>query len=438
MKKIITFALSLLLGMPSFAQSLVNEADYRETVTVSLDEARAYAVQNNRSLQNADFEVQMAHAQRWQAIASMLPQADMSMTYQNMCGYEMNMSGFKIPMNPNGTISITASIALNGQMVVGALLSNIAIEMQEINNKKTEADLIADVESMYITALAMEETIGLLDSSKTNLQELYKTIAGAVAVGAAEQTEADQIEVQVASLDNTINSTRRSVEIIYNSLALSLGCGPERRLVLTDKLDDLLKIDDAVALLKTDFDITNNYQYQLAEKNVELANHNVVMAAMAYVPTLSAYYQYSAKTYFNKDAGMNMTPPNVIGVTLSVPLWTSGAKAAAVHEKKIAKFEAENQRDDARDALLLSYRQSRYNLISAYENFDTQKKNIEVMQRVMTSTSNKYQYGMASAFDLTNASTNLLTAHSNYVQAILTLVSAQADMKKILDKTIVK
>lgn len=434
-KRFLSLMLGLLVGAVGvMGQNHENEAlSYSEEMPVSLSDATRYALQHNHDLRNASLDVKVAEAQRWQTIAAMLPQADMQMVYQDMCGYEMNMQGFSIPMNPNGTMSINATIALNGQMVVGALLSNIAVDMQRINRDERELSLVVDVENMYLTILAMEKTLALLDSSEINMNALYQITKSAVEVGAAEQTDADQLEVQVASIESSRKSTQRSIEMLYNSLAFSMGVGSDVRLVLTDKLDDVLNIEAAVNLLHADFDITKNNTYKLAEKNLELAEKNVIMAGMAYIPTLSAYYQYSAKTYFGEDEGMNMTPPNVVGVTLSVPLWSSGKRAAGVHEKRIAKAQAENDLANSKDAIELSYRQAKYNLINAYENYEIQKKNIEVTDRVMKSTGNKYQYGIVSSLDLTTANTNLLNANSNYIQAIVTLLNAQMALKNLLD-----
>ena len=434
-KRFLSLVLGFLVGITGMTgQNQENEViTYSEEMSVSLQEATQYALQHNHNLRNASLDVKIAEAQRWQTIAAMLPQADMQMVYQNMCGYEMNMKGFSIPMNPNGTMSVNASIALNGQMVVGALLNNVAVDMQRINRDEKEVSLVVDVENMYLTILAMEKTLAVLDSSKANLSALYQMTAGAVEVGAAEQTDADQLEVQVASLESSIKSTQRSIALLYNSLAYSMGVGSDVRIVLTDKLEDVLNVEAAVNLLHADFDITKNNTYKLAEKNLELAEKNVIMAGMAYIPTLSAYYQYSAKTYFGEDEGMNMTPPNVVGVTLSVPLWSSGKRAAGVHEKRIARTQAENTLADSKDAIELAYRQAKYNLINAYENYDIQRKNIDVTDRVMKSTSNKYQYGRVSALDLTTANTNLLNANSNYIQAIVTLLNAQMALKNLLD-----
>lgn len=423
--------ITVLLSMVVLSLAVLAQQD--DVLSLSLDEAREMALKQNRTLQNASYEVQKAHAQRWQSIAAMLPQVDLNLTYTSMCGYEMKISGMSIPMNPNGTMGLQTSVAINGQMVVATLLNNIAIDMQNINRRNAELDLVVDVETMYLTILAMEKTTNLLDSCVMNLRQLYKLTTAAVEVGAAEQTDADQIEVQVAQMENTLSNQRRALEVAYNSLAFTVGAGSHCRLTLTDKLEDVLTVDEAVALLKHDFNVRENYSYQLAEKNVELAKKNEVLAGMAYVPTLSAYHQYSAKSYFGKDEGMNMTPPNTIGVTLAVPIWSSGKRAAGVHEKKIARLEAENELADAKDQLEISYNQLKYNLITAYENFETQSKSVEVMKRVMASTANKYKYGTASSFDLTNASTNLLNAHTNYIQAILTLLNSQKALKQLLE-----
>ena len=410
------------------------KADSIERLELTLEEAQDYAVENNRSLQNASLQVRQAYAARWQTIATMLPQVNASLDYSDMCGYVMDLGAFPIAMPASGTIGITASIALSGSQIMGALLNNLSIEMNSITEKKSESDLRNTTSYIYMSILAMEETVGLLDNNLKNLQKLYEMTQHSVLVGVAEQTDADQISVQVSGMENQINTTKRSLEMLYNSLALQLGCGVEKEIVLTQTLDDLLDSESMVSLLHTDFDLERNYDYQLLKKNTELSKKQITLAAMDYVPTLSAYYQYSAKKYFSDEMTMNMTPPNAIGVTLSVPIWSSGQRAAAITEKKLAYRAAQNTMDDTEDQLLVQDRQLRYNLASSYENYTTQKKNIEVSQKVFDNISNKFEHGYASSLEVTNASTTLLTAQSNYIQALLEMVNSHIELKKLLNE----
>ena len=53
--------------------------------------------------------------------------------------------------------------------------------------------------------------------------------------------------------------------------------------------------------------------------------------------------------------------------------------------------------------------------------------------RVIASTTKQFNPGAASNLDLVNASNDLITAQSSYVQAVLTLVNAQVELEKFLN-----
>ncbi|MBR6083650.1 MAG: TolC family protein, partial [Salinivirgaceae bacterium] len=45
----------------------------------------------------------------------------------------------------------------------------------------------------------------------------------------------------------------------------------------------------------------------------------------------------------------------------------------------------------------------------------------------------KYEQGVASSLEVTNAGTNLISAQSSYVQALMELVTAQIELEKLLN-----
>ena len=403
-----------------------------QTLRLSLAEAQQYAVEHNASMQNADLDMQKAELERWKTLSSMLPQVKAGIDYQNMCGYEMHMSGFSIPMNPSGTFSVTASMAFTGAMLVGTMLQDISKQMTDITRQQTEQSTRANVKNVYVSILVMEQTVGLLDSSLANLERLAATSQASVDVGAAEQVDADKLQVQVASMRNSINSTRRSLQALRNTMLLQLGADVNAQLELTTPVEDILNVDNAMQLLGQSFDISRNYNYQLLEQNEELAKKNVTMAWMNFSPTLSAYYQYSKKKYFGAE-GMNMTPPNMVGASLSVPIFTSGSNIAAIKSAKIALQETQNSRRQAEDGLRVQYNQLCYDLASALESYDIQRRNLDVTRRVFDNLTEKYNYGRASSLEVTNASTDIISAQSNYIQAVMSVISAQIELEKLLN-----
>lgn len=462
-----TFAkVVLLLAISAISLQSVR-AQEQTTLKLSLKEAQDYAVKHNYTMQNASLDVQKAEYTKWQTIASMLPQVKAGFDYQNMCGYEMVMgggggysslipdtiliggvpvpisipsngesetSGTVIPMNPSGTFSITASVALTGAQIVGIILNKIAKEMVDISYKQTEQNIRSQVKSVYVSILVMEDIVGLLDSSLANMERLEQTTQESVRAGAAEQIQADKLHVQVASLRNSINANRRSLQMLYNSLILQLGSDVKSRLALTTPLDDVLDINYLGQLTLGGFDIEKNYNYQLLQQNEQIAKRNVTMAYMDFTPTLSAYYQYSAKTYFGKDEGFNMTPPNMIGASISLPLFTSGSRYAKVKSAELDYTAALNSKQQAEDGLKVQYNQLCYDLVNAIETYQIQKDNLDVTKRVFNNTTEKYKYGRASNLEVTNASTDIITAQSNYIQAVMSVVSAEVALENLLGK----
>ncbi len=435
------------------------------TLRLSLEEAQKYAVEHNYTMQNASLELQKAEYSKWQTIASMLPQVKAGFDYQNMCGYEMVMGGggglgsmipdsitigdatvpisipnsggesggaTVIPMNPNGTFSITASVALTGAQIVGVMLNNIAQKMVDISHKQTEQNIRSQVRSVYVSTLVMEDIVGLLDSSLANMEQLERTTLESVRAGAAEQIQADKLHVQVASLRNSINANRRSLTMLYNSMILQLGADVNSKIELTTTLDEVLDINHLGQLTLGGFNIENNYNYQLLQRNEEVAKRNVTMAYMDFTPTITAYYQYSAKTYFGKDQGFNMTPPNMIGAGISLPLFSSGSRYAKVKSAQIDYNEALNSKQQAEDGLRVQYNQLCYDLVNAIETYQIQKDNLDVTKRVFDNTTEKFKYGHASNLEVTNASTDIITAQSNYIQAVMSVVSAEVALENLL------
>ena len=445
MKKILFLIPALVLSVTIMAEDHVmaaaksaesQKSNVGSPLSLSLKEAQDFAVKQNRSLKNASLAVQEAYAARWQTIASMLPQVDGSYSYSNYLGYSatLGMMGSEVKINmPNvGALGVTASVGINGQGIVGALLNNIAIDMKKISLEKSETELRGSVMGSYVSVLALQSISALLDSSLVNIQELETITQNAVNAGAAEQTSADQIRVRVNTLKNSINAQKRTIELATNSLKVLLDVPVETELVLTEDLDAVLSPERVLTLLAENFAIENNLNYKLLQKQLELAKTNVQMAGWAYGPTLSLAYNYTNQQYYG-EGGMRMTPPNVIQVSVRMPLWSSGKRAAGVVEKKIAYEEAKNTLSETSDNLSIQYRQLCFNLTNAYETYLNEKENIEVSQRVFASATNKYKYGASSNMELTNASNDLINAQSSYVQAILSLVNAQVELENFLN-----
>lgn len=443
-KKCVVFLLCL---TPMLVRSADNDSTLRQieqmllphysaTLSLSLHEAQQYAIQQNRTLQNASLEVKKAHAQRWQSIAAMLPQADgtfgKNIMYDNDWNEKTISLGMGEPQSMSPwTLGITVSEGINAQGIVGVLLNNIAIEMQEITFEQTEADLRGNVLVSYASALVLQDVAVLLDSSLINLKTLAEQTKRMVEVGAAEPIQYDQIVVKVNTLRNSVNAARRSYRLAVDALKALLNVPETTDLQLISTISDVLEPEQTLGILMENYNIRHNFNYQLLEKNVELAEKNVIMAGMAYLPTVSAFYKYTGQ--YGDNVFTMMSSPHTIGFTLAMPIWSSGKRASAITEKKIALQEAQNTLSQTADNLDIQYQNLRYTLLNNYETYLNARENNDVTVRVMKNVTNKFQWGASSSLEVTNASNDLISAQSTYVNAVLNLVQSAVDLEKFLN-----
>lgn len=389
------------------------------------------AIERNRTLENASIDVKIAQANKWQAIASLLPQVNASGNYNDMFGYRMDFGGMSIALPSSVSMGVTASVALSGAQVLNVAMSKISQQMSDISAQQTEQTVASQVKTLYYSALVADQTLDLLRSNLSEVQRLYEFSQQSVNVGASEQVSADQLMVQVASAKTAIKNAETSLEMLYNSLRLQLDLEPDVEIVLTDSLDQLLDVDAGLAIMNQQFNVDNNFNYQLLKKNVELARQQVALNKWSLAPTVSLAYQYSAKHNFGE--GMDMTPPNTMNIMLSVPIFSSLSTTKKIQSAKMSYQKQLNTLAETENSLQIQYRQLCYNLQNAHAKYVDQKQAVEVNKRVFDNIARKYEQGYSSALEMTNASTTLINSQSAYVQAILEFVNAQIELDNLLN-----
>ena len=428
------FFITLLTICPATAQALRQPSDPPAQLALTLQQAQEYALQHNRTIENASIDVLKAKAGKWQAIASMLPQVSATVDYSNYFGYHMDLGNFAISMPPYASLGINTAVGFTGAQVVALQVASISGKMADISLHKTERDICDQVKVLYYSALVTEESLKLLEKNLESIENLHKISLRSVEVGVAEQTDADQILVQAATLSNAISSTKRSLEMVYNSMRLMLNLDPDTEIILLQDLDNLINTEEAAELVAEPFDIDRNYDFQLLNKSVDLARKQISMTGWSNGPVMSVFHQYNTKKYFSDEMTMNMTPPNMLGVQLKVPIFGFGKTYAAVKDSRLAYKKQLNTLQDTELSLKVQHKQLVYNLTSALERCQTQQQSVDVAQKVFDNIALKYEHGIASSMEVTTSGTSLISAQSSYVQALMEMVNAQISLEKLLNR----
>jgi len=431
MKKISALLL-LLLMMTGYYRSFA-----QESLSLSLDAARQYAIDYNKVLKNASLAVDVADKVYWERISAGLPRVDATMDYTNFLGAEIeikfgeDMPPTKIPFKPTSNLSLTvAQLIFNGSYLVGLQAAKISRDMSETNFRRTELQIKEQVALAYYSVLVAEKSVDIIQQNLENIKDIYDKTNTMYKVGMAEITDVDQMSVQVTTLENAVKSLQRQVEMAYNLLRIQLGVTAETKLTLTESLEDIMARMDHLKTLTTPLELNENLDYKLMNSQQLISKKLVDMEVMSWVPTINGFYSNTQKIL---RPDFDMTPPNILGLQMNVPIFASGMRKAKWDQARINYEVTLNDKDLLTDQLLIQEKQLRFNLNTAIEQYESQKENVIVSKRVFDNLNLKYEQGLVSSLDLTTANSNYLQSETNYITATMQLLNADLALNKLLN-----
>jgi len=321
-------------------------------------------------------------------------------------------------------------LIFSGQYIVGIQTAKLAMLISEQNLDFSELNIKESVISAYYLVLITEESLEILRLNLENLEETLDQTEIMFKTGMAEQTDVDQIHITVNQLANATTSLQRNLELSYNMLRFQLGLETNVELQLTDNLESLFASMQAETALDRPFDLDDNVTYKIMKTQEEINKKMLGLEQWNYAPTITGFYNYNAKIL---TTDFDMNPNHMVGLTMGVPIFSSGMRKARVDQAKIDYNMAQVNRDIMEDQLLLQEKQYKYNLQNSLENYFTQQENVEVAQRVYDSYRRKFEQGMATSLDLTQANGNYLDAEKNYLTSIMEVMNAKLQLDKLMN-----
>lgn len=421
----------LLLLLSLFTSSVFAQQQLSLTVQQAVDHALKY----NKTLINSGYAVDKAQEGVRAAIANGLPQVNATVDYSNALGAEMsikfgeNMPETKIPIKPTSNLKLQVTqLVFNGGYIVGVQTAKLARELSEINRLKSEVDISTQVKNSYYLVQVSSELYQRLKLNLANLKDLYNKTDALAKVGMIEQTDVDQLFIQVNTLQNAVNASERQLELATNMLRLQLGADINTQLVLTDDLETILAQTDNQKSLLQSLKLENNLDFKILDQQVLLTRKSVDMKKAAALPSIAGFYSY---TYKLMTSNFDMAAPHMVGLQMNIPIFSSGLRTAQTKQAYIDLKTMQNNRDLVSDQLKIQDKQLRFNMINALETYNNQKSNIDVSRRVYSSLKLKYEQGLISGLDLISADNNYLKAETDYISAALQLLDARLEFEKM-------
>ena len=240
--------------------------------------------------------------------------------------------------------------------------------------------------------------------------------------------------------DVTVKNTEPNLLQAENSLTLAkwqlkalLGMDLDLNIDCDGQLTDF-KSSLFADYLSTDTTLSENTDLKQLDLQAEQLKKTLVMQKFDYLPTLSltGLYQWSGMNNDFKFKNYRWNPYSMIGITLSVPIFSGGSKFYKVKQTKVSIDQLNLQRDDTKRNLQLAVKQYIDNMNTCIKKFDAAQKGVEQAERGYMISQKRYDTGAGTWLEMNDAELALTQARLNFNQSIYDYMVAKADLEKVL------
>lgn len=447
MQKFILSLLSISLAFIAVAQ----EPQVEQTYSFTLDEAIAFALENNYSAINADRDLIDARKQKWETIAEGLPQINGSVSYQNQLKQPVSLvpaefAGgepgtfipvvFGQPQTMTATATLTQKI-FDGSYIVGVQATKSFLSYSQNNNEKTDQDVRKAVVESYGNVLLARESVSILEKNKAALEENLFETEKLFENGLSDEESVEQLQITLSSIESQLKNAKRLQDITLQMLNLTMGIAIDAPTQLEDDLDSLTTEQIDFGLMESEFNIENNVDYKIAINLTEQRFYELKLAKSRALPTLNSFINYGSSAFADQfdffNGEQDWFDSSVLGLDLSIPLFSSGKRSASTARAKIALEKAKTQLSEAEEQIRLQLESAKSEYILAIDEYNTSKNNLSLAERIENKNQIKYSEGLASSFELRQAQTQLYDAQQTYLQTMVDVINKKTALELILN-----
>ncbi|MBN1938585.1 MAG: TolC family protein [Candidatus Aminicenantes bacterium] len=420
------------LALCCFAFAAAQDAEPRP---FSLKAAREFAEANSFETKRSRLDSETARLKLKETVAVGLPQITSAVSYTDNLELPTSLiPNFfegkfdeKIPVQFGTQHNATANfqvqqLVFNGSYFVGLQTAKLYRDVADLGVEQTRLTVMENVTGTYYLILVAEENERILKSSLAGVEKTAGEVRELNREGFVADTDADLLQITVNQIRNALHTLERQKDVAAKLLKFQMGLDLDEDIRLTDTLADVLAGVDVDGALRAEFSLETNVEYQLTQGQARLADMAFKNEKAKYWPSIAAFFTYQQNAYRSRfnffGSSERWFPFKILGFNISIPIFRSGAQSARVQQAGLAAEQAHSAAEQAARGIRLDLEQTKARLLSARDNYLTQKDNMRLAERVYGASLEKYREGVASSMELSQAHDKFLQAESGYIQAL--------------------
>ena len=468
MKRVLTILMALIFTSAAWAQQA-------ESSSFTLEQCIQYALENSIAAKNADLEQRIAKAKVNETVGIGLPQISGSAsvvhnqklqrfftTFTGPDGF-IDLSGvpgiqvgdvvaaqnfFQLKSSGSASVGIN-QILFNGSYLVGLKASKTYTELSQRSAEQTDQDIIQQVTKAYYSVLINKERTKLFTDNIARVDSLLRNTSALNQNGFAESIDVDRVKVTLNNLRSERDKFLNLNDLSLQLLKFQMNYPQEKPIEIVGEIQDV-EIDTNLLNTKEAVDYKSRPDYRVLEVNRRLQELNIKNKYAESMPTLSAFATLGTMTQSPNVGGLFKTNTkiedfggvgpdkwytyNQFGVSLNMPIFSGLQRHYRTQQEKIKLMQIENSVVNLKRAIDFEITQTSVNFDNALKSLVAQKENQQLAANIARVTKVKYEQGVGSSLEVTDAENSLRTAQTNYYSALFDAMVAKVDLDKAYGK----
>jgi len=451
----------------------------RDTVRLELTDAIARAVGQSEEVRLARSQVDLADAQVTAARSAALPQIDGNVSYTRTFDSPFNTGGFTLPdsltFEPDTTVSLAERVRYLERRAPGAGLSGLStlfgnlpfgqansyvvsgsvsqpvysggrvgaglaiareyLDASRLGLGESLADIELQVQNAYFRALLAAELEGISRAAVAQAESFLKQERLRLEAGEASDLDAMRAEVELENLRPQLVQAQNAASLALLNLKRLVDIPLQQPVVLTTALTAPASDELADREVDAQMMLAQRGSVQVAERQVEIRRQQVRVARGALLPSVSLSMNYG-RQIFPSDAfrlsGQEWRTDWNASVNVSVPIFSGFRRQAEIDQARITLDQERLRLGQLRESVQLELEQARGERQRAAATIAARQRTVAQAQRVHDLTVLRYEQGLATQLEVSDARLALLQARTNLAQAISDFRIADATLTRSL------
>jgi len=303
-----------------------------------------------------------------------------------------------------------------------------SIIIEEENLREARRDLIHSVTRAYYNLIFADNMVKVKGEAVRQI-ESHVNVANAMFLsGRAPKVDVLRAEVQLANVKQELSKAQNSLQIASAQLNDLIG----REIDVPIAIDTEIEFEARVVDVKSNINaaLESNPQLRRVKSTTAATEARIKAEKSAYRPNVSfkADYGYEWGDWPPKENVWHF------GVAIDIPLWDGGITKARVNQAKATLEKIKATERLLAKQITLQVQKAYLSLKEAESRVSVTEKSVEQAKESLRIVEGSYELGTGISRDVIDAQVALTQAQTNYLQALIDVQLAKADLERIVGK----